>query len=396
LICIVQHPRALRSPHRVGVTTPIARFTRRPLAVVVRSLQNAPSRSGAPTFAALVSPSLIAHALALAPITSAHTAKTLAHRANLSIARLPARSRVFSIPIASSSSPTSHAASYVHRVVVVVVVVVVVARSRSRVVAGFDRVSIVARRAMPRLGRRPTTRRSPARRARDDPTTDDGEKDERRHGGTAERTDGNTDRLGFSEGGDSTTSPPPARHSARPIDDDDAAMARGDDDARTRRVRVGAMRGDGVDLAGDDRGDDAGGERGDDAGDGDAGGEERRDDDGGDASDAGRATRDAARGGGDARTTRSKALGGGGGGGAGRRGVFHGLGAVFRTNARERRRRRGRGRGERTRRRGRGERTQVVGARGEDVGARGAVVRRLLAARALGADFTSRRMDVGE
>jgi hypothetical protein len=205
LICIVQHPRALRSPrlaspHRVGVTTPIARFTRRPLAVVVRSLQNAPSRSGAPTFAALVSPSRIAararapaHALALAPITSAHTAKTLAHRANLSIARLPARSRVFSIPIASSSSPTSHAASYVHRVVVVVVVVVV-ARSRSRVVAGFDRVSIVARRAMPRLGRRPTTRRSPARRARDDPTTDDGEKDERRHGGTAERTDGNTDR----------------------------------------------------------------------------------------------------------------------------------------------------------------------------------------------------------
>jgi hypothetical protein len=187
LICIVQHPRALRSPrlaspHRVGVTTPIARFTRRPLAVVVRSLQNAPSRSGAPTFAALVSPSLIAHALALAPITSAHTAKTLAHRANLSIARLPARSRVFSIPIASSSSPTSHAASYVHRVVVVVVVVVV-ARSRSRVVAGFDRVSIVARRAMPRLGRRPTTRRSPARRARDDPTTDDGEKDERRNGG---------------------------------------------------------------------------------------------------------------------------------------------------------------------------------------------------------------------
>jgi hypothetical protein len=173
----------LASPHRVGVTTPIARSTRRPLAVVVRSLQNAPSRSGAPTFAALVSPSLIAHALALAPITSAHTAKTLAHRANLSIARLPARSRVFSIPIASSSSPTSHAASYVHRVVVVVVVVVV---------AGFDRVSIVARRAMPRLGRRPTTRRSPARttrrsparRARDDPTTDDGEKDERRHGGT--------------------------------------------------------------------------------------------------------------------------------------------------------------------------------------------------------------------
>jgi hypothetical protein len=136
LICIVQHPRALRSPrlaspHRVGVTTPIARFTRRPLAVVVRSLQNAPSRSGAPTFAALVSPSLIAararapaHALALAPITSAHTAKTLAHRANLSIARLPARSRVFSIPIASSSSPTSHAASYVGRAVVVVVVVV--------------------------------------------------------------------------------------------------------------------------------------------------------------------------------------------------------------------------------------------------------------------------------
>ncbi|MDG2021679.1 MAG: hypothetical protein P8J59_06990, partial [Phycisphaerales bacterium] len=66
------------------------------------------------------------HALALAPITSAHTAKTLAHRANLSIARLPARSRVFSIPIASSSSPTSHAASYVHRVVVVVVVFVFV------------------------------------------------------------------------------------------------------------------------------------------------------------------------------------------------------------------------------------------------------------------------------
>ena len=187
-----------------------------------------------------------------------------------------------------------------------------------------------------------------------------------------------------------------ARHCVA-IDDDDAAMARGDDDARPRRVRVRAMRVDGVVVARVDRVDVARGARGVDDGaasDGDADGEERRGDDGGGASDARRATRDAARGGGDARTTRSKALGGGGG--AGRRGVFHALGAVFRANARERRRRRERGRGERTRRRGRGERTQVVGAQGEDLGARGAVVRRLLSARALGADFTSRRMDVGE
>lgn len=54
-------------------------------------------------------------------------------------------------------------------------------------------------------------------------------------------------------------------------------------------------------------------------------------------SDVGCVMRDVVCGGGDVWMMRLKVLGGGGGGGVGRRGVFYGLGAVFRTNARERR-----------------------------------------------------------